>query len=910
MVTKEEVKNKLEELIKDYNQSYSKEEKESMSEDATRRKFIDRLLKEVLGWDERDLDSQTPIESLTPEGHMKRADYSYPKVPKIIVEAKKLKIEIDDGDYDKQVTDYAYSKAVNWAILTNFKSFRVWYVTRKKINWFCRLNILEDNIDQAVDELFYFTKDNIFNGALDKRAEVRGIKLQEIDITADLTESLNISRQKINNYLKRSYERKYSEEEREELTQGVINRLIFIKKVEAEGLEENKLEQVVRKERMKVYDKVIEIFSYYRRKYDSDIFGLPEDKAEVEKLEIDDSFATELLKVISNPLDSDRAYNFAAMDVDVLGSIYENYLAYIQKGIKLVGGKEKRKGQGIYYTPRYIVDFITRNTLESVITNKTLLKGKEIKILDPACGSGSFLVSSIQKLDEYYKKVYKNYAKLSMDDRLRLIKNNIYGVDLDERAVSIAKLNIYLQVLTQKGQSSVREHHTLLPELKGNIKVGNSLIDKNEIAGERAFIWDMEFKEIMNTGGFDVIIGNPPWIFTRGEHFSDAEKNYFEDFLIGKGIVQTKKGKNVQSGKLNLYSLFILKAINLMKEGGIFGFIIPNNLLRTTTYDMVRKYILDNCKIVAIVDLSTGVFKGVKASSVIIIFKKDSSKKARDENEIKILSEVQDLAAGSYETHSLKQKYFYQNVSYSFNIFSNSSLFKLNQKINDNCEKLGNLCQYIIEGIVGSLDRDVSNKKISDIYKPFLLGKDIGRYKIEYKGRYICYDKNRLHRARPEEVFLSKKLVIQRISGGNNPLVAALDVEKYYTFASINNLVLKEDSGYDIKYILALLNSRLINWYYSTNFSNKSLLTVNISKTYLEQLPIKKISEKKQREVVALVDKMLIVESKIKKLGEKRTEQYAKLEEEQKRIDKEINELVYDIYGISKDEVESIAEGL
>ena len=184
MVTKEEVKNKLEELIKDYNQSYSKEEKESMSEDATRRKFIDRLLKEVLGWDERDLDSQTPIESLTPEGHMKRADYSYPKVPKIIVEAKKLKIEIDDGDYDKQVTDYAYSKAVNWAILTNFKSFRVWYVTRKKINWFCRLNILEDNIDQAVDELFYFTKDNIFNGALDKRAEVRGIKLQEIDITA------------------------------------------------------------------------------------------------------------------------------------------------------------------------------------------------------------------------------------------------------------------------------------------------------------------------------------------------------------------------------------------------------------------------------------------------------------------------------------------------------------------------------------------------------------------------------------------------------------------------------------------------------------------------------------------------------------------------------------------------------
>lgn len=435
MVTKEELKKRLEILLKEYN-SYDNEEKEKMNEDATRANFIDPLMRDVLGWNKRDIDYQTSIDSLAPDGHMKRADYSYPKVPKIIIEAKKLKVSIDNGEFDNQVLDYAYSKAVNWAILTNFKSFRVWYVTRNKKSMFVRLDLVGGNINDVVDELFYFTKDSITNGVLDKKAEIRGIKLQEINITADLIESLNKSRQKINNYLKRHYDKRYSEIDREELTQGIINRLIFIKKIEAEGLEENKLEQLIRKEKSEVYKKIAEIFSYYREKYDSDIFGLPDEKSEVEKLDIDDSFALELLKVISEPQNSDRAYNFAAMDVDVLGSIYENYLAYIQKGIKLIGGKAKRKEHDIYYTPKYVVDYVVENTINKVLISKPK---KPVKILDLACGSGSFLISAMNSLDEYYKNKIKNYPDLSLNDKLNLMKNNIYGVDLDERAVPYLK---------------------------------------------------------------------------------------------------------------------------------------------------------------------------------------------------------------------------------------------------------------------------------------------------------------------------------------------------------------------------------------------------------------------------------------------------------------------------------------
>ena len=235
MITKKQIKKEFQNIINDYKDNYSQERKESMSEEDTRKKFIDSILNKVLGWEEKDIDRQTSIESLSPEGHMRKADYSYPIIPKIIVEAKKLKVNIDDGEFDNQVIDYAYSKAVNWAILTNFKSFRVWYVTRNKKSMFCRLNLLEDNIDQIVDELLFFTKENIFNGELSKRAEMRGIKLQEIDIAIDLAQSLNISREKINNYIKTKYKNKYLETDREELTQGIINRLIFIKKVEAEA---------------------------------------------------------------------------------------------------------------------------------------------------------------------------------------------------------------------------------------------------------------------------------------------------------------------------------------------------------------------------------------------------------------------------------------------------------------------------------------------------------------------------------------------------------------------------------------------------------------------------------------------------------------------------------------------------
>ena len=448
----------------------------------------------------------------------------------------------------------------------------------------------------------------------------------------------------------------------------------------------------------------------------------------------------------------------------------------------------------------------------------------------------------------------------------------------------------------------ISEKKQRLPILQNNIKAGNSLIEDSTVSG-KPFRWNEEFSEIMKSEGFDLIIGNPPWVFTRGEHFSESEKEFFDNFLVREGTVQQKRGKNIQSGKLNLYSLFILKSLKLMKNGSILGFIVPNNILRTTTYDIVRKYVLDNCKILSIADLSIGVFEGVTASSVVLILRKETDKKNRDENEIKIISEITNLSSEQYKQHKIEQRYFYDNPSFTFNILSDTESVELTKKICYNAERLGSLCKYIIEGIVGSRKRDVSDKRLDNSYKPFLVGKDIGRYKIDYKGKWICYDRNRLHRPRPEEVFLSNKILIQRISGGDNPLVAALDEQKYYTFASINNVVLKDDTKYDVKYILALLNSKLLNWYYSVNFSNRSDLTVNISKTFLDELPIKACSELENQSLLHLVDKILLLNKESKVLLNRGTDREHEVKEQIDKAKIQIDKLIYKIYGLTDKEI-------
>ena len=196
----------------------------------------------------------------------------------------------------------------------------------------------------------------------------------------------------------------------------------------------------------------------------------------------------------------------------MLGNIYEQYLGVILtkigKRAKLKESHAHRKEQGIYYTPTYIVDYIVRNTLGELLKDKKIDASK-IRVLDPACGSGSFLIKAFDILNEHHARKDKNYNQktlagenIAYSAKERILKNNIYGVDLDKQAVEIAQLNLLLKI-AEKGHR--------LPLLQENIKNGNSLIDDHNIAGDKAFNWQQQFKSVMSEGGFDVVIGNPPY---------------------------------------------------------------------------------------------------------------------------------------------------------------------------------------------------------------------------------------------------------------------------------------------------------------------------------------------------------------------------------------------------------------
>jgi len=350
--------------------------------------------------------------------------------------------------------------------------------------------------------------------------------------------------------------------------------------------------------------------------------------------------------------------------------------------------------------------------------------------------------------------------------------------------------------------------------------------DQNESSSFFDPEWMFDIKE-----GFDIVIGNPPYVFTRDVDFGIDFKAYVEKEYFSK-IIRGKKSKAIQSGKINLFAVFAMKGLLLSKKGGCLTLIIPNNILRTTTYDIIRKYFLEQSHINQIVDLGSGVFENVTASTVIFNVLNNIST-----NNTSIITDIQNIETREFTINIIDQKQFFGNVSYSFNIYLEDKSIQISDAIKSNHIKLGDMCVDIIEGIVAH--KHLIEPIMAKGYVELLEGKDIKCFFIDSPKNYLLWDKSQIHRSRPDYVWDSAyKIVIQRISGGKRPLVSAVDRNCYKTFASVNNLLLKEKYFNQYYFISAIINSYVVNWYYANNFSNNSNLTVNISKTYLDELPV------------------------------------------------------------------------
>ncbi|OGF20578.1 hypothetical protein A2316_00500 [Candidatus Falkowbacteria bacterium RIFOXYB2_FULL_38_15] len=530
---KEAVKLEIKKLVEKYEAEKAAGKIARYSEEETKRGFIEPLF-EALGWNFQSKEEITLEEQISGD----RVDYGFYVNSRIkfYLEAKKISADLHRDDYAKQSIKYSWNKGVTWAVLTDFESLIVFNALspEKSLAGKRYFEIPYNEYLDRFDQLWFLSKEAFLSDSLDKEAEKHGKKIQKVSVTEKLAEDLNYCRRELTEAF-RTWNKDVPDHLIDEGVQKLLDRLIFIRVAEDRKIEPPTLIPLLHQYKSSgqtgkssPWTIMVEKFRELDKIYNSNLFS-PHPFEKWEEF----SGATE--KVI-NRLYGDKdyfEYDFSAIPADVLGAVYENYLGYkleqtkkrlFDQDLDLIKSHRKRKEQGIYYTPKFIVDYIVQNALGSILDKcKSVDDLQKIKILDPACGSGSFLVAAMNFLIKKYEEFG---AKPDGFLKIQILQNNIYGVDLDEQAVELARLNLLLNTF---------DSQTKLPSLGGNIKNGNSLISGTDeelekffgknYRDKKPFNWEEQFPEVFKQGGFDCVIGNPPY----GAELSKEDQNFFKD---------------------------------------------------------------------------------------------------------------------------------------------------------------------------------------------------------------------------------------------------------------------------------------------------------------------------------------------------------------------------------------------
>lgn len=873
-------KAKISELAEKFRKYQSEGKLPSMSENDTKAIFIEPLF-EALGWNVRDLDEVSREEKVS-KG---KVDYAFrlSGVIRFFIEAKAAGIALGDKEAEQAIR-YSYYKSVPWVILTNFRQLIIYNSEwREGENQFLKFDFEE--FAPRLNELLYLSRESFARGEIDKYAEKVGRgKKREPFAKALFSDFREWRRMLSKNIMEHSRLNKLTKEQADEGVQRLLNRLVFIRTCEDRKLENQRLQEAVRTWKAEKKKKLVrylpDLVFDFNDTYDSDLFG-PHLAGE---LYVDDHVMESLIEGLYK-------YEFDDIDPDVLGNVYEQYLATIMREGGGLREKESiRKEMGIYYTPTYIVDYIVKNTLGELVKNaKTPEDLEKIRVLDPACGSGSFLIRAYDLLSDVYAK--KNGGDQDMlgenvsRNAYNILTKNLFGVDLDPKAVEIAELNLLLRAARKRGR---------LPPLSDNIKRGNSLISGTREELEKyfgkqwrekhPFNWEDEFAEVMKDGGFDVVIGNPPYVNIKEIDENDAR--YF------------RENYDFASGQFDLYTLFIERAYTLLKTSGYFGFIIPDAFLSRSNMYQLRDFLLKNSRINRIFHLS-GVFEDPSVANIVLIFQKGSP---TDESMIAYQKSenLEEAKNGNIGQKDIKQAYIASLPNCPIIYASEEQLSLLKKIIESSDSKNLDEEVFIFRGEeLGKKSEEIVTTEKGSI--PFLAGEDIGRYNIVFGGRYI-----RKKSVRKElDKYLNQKIMIRQLG---NEINATLDDKgEFVTIQSVYNLL--KPKRFSLKFLLGILNSKTINFYYKLVFGSKQLFP-RILIENIRQLPIKAASQSEQEPIIKLVDRMLDINKELNKLGDKQTSERQKLEEEMQRTDRQINELVYKLYGITEEEKKIIEESL
>jgi len=947
----------LDKLVRRFESDRSHYLSKSYSEAQARVDFITPFFK-ALGWDVENEEGlphharEVVVEAA--EDTRGRPDYSFrvSGQAKFFVEAKAPSEELDTAKHVIQAKTYAWNtKQVFFVLLTDFEEFRFYDASiqpdERKPEEGLLLKLKYTDYIAGLEKLWAFSKEQVLAGSLEAMLP-RDRRTQRLRIPVDtvfLDEMTGWREELARNVYKN--DPGLTAKQLNEIVQRLLDRIVLIRIAEDRRvIEKNQLRDVVeewkaRGGKFHIFEWLNDLFHRINEDFNGEIFKphLSED------IKIDSDVLARIIERLYPPK---SPYRFDVIGVELLGSIYERYLGKtIRPTAKTVRVEEKpevRKAGGVYYTPKYIVDYIVKNTVGKVIEGKTPKQIEKICILDPACGSGSFLIGAFQCLIDYHTRWFLDHPaverrgkaqplefmhevhtdpdgshRLSIYRKVRILRNNLFGVDIDPQAVEITMMSLYLKALEgERSQLPPKQH--LLPELKENIICGNSLIGPDiyeqgtlfadaERDRINAFHWNSDvagFGRIMKKGGFDCVISNPPW-------GGDIDKEL--PYLHSRYPATTQE-------HTDSFKIFIEAGNRLTRNGGRTSMIVPSTILRQGRLRDVRQLLLSN-SVLSVVDLGEGVFKGVVAPSCIYVARRGGPP-ARHTVRIRDLSRVSDterpkllLSEVTKLDTIARQSVLTDNAELELDetpSLRRGPVSPLGEVPEFSCKDAGINYQRVGVGMRVKGNSDLADRLLYEgkqqrsIDRMYWKGSDIGRYWISKTTERFCRPDIRPRKNEVvhlnEDVFRTVPKILLRQTA--DTLIATMDYRGVWFGRSIISIV-KESGDYKLEYPLGLLNSRYLRHVYEELVHESGRVFAQVKLSKVRQLPFRRINfsdppDKARHDKMAeLVGRMLDL-NKRKHSGKLAPSDTQRLEREIAATDAEIDNLVYKLYGITNEE--------
>jgi hypothetical protein len=924
------------------------------NETQTRIDFVNPLFL-ALGW---DMDNRKALSEVQREvihedalkigGTTKAPDYGFRAggQRRFFLETKKPSVNLKLlAAPAYQLRRYAWTAKLPVSILTNFEEFAVYdgrvIPDHKDGPTVARLDYFKyTEMAERWDEIAArFSHDAVLSGAFDRYAAEAPGRKSFIPVDTAFLARISDWRETLARNIV-AHNPGVTPRELNYAVQMIIDRIIFLRISEDRGVEtQYRLEPLQNGAR--VYPRLLELFRQADARYNSGLFHFEKEKERGEpdditpRLTLDDR----LLRDILGGLYGDKnPYVFSIFPADILGQVYEQFLGKVirvsGRTAEVEDKPEVKKAGGVYYTPTYIVRYIVENTVGKLVEGKTPAQVAKLTILDPACGSGSFLIGAYQFLLDWHLKYYTDHDparlakgkkavlylaakdaagndvwRLTTAEKKRILLANIYGVDIDTQAVEVTKLSLLLKVL--EGESGEVLNNTLklyqervLPDLENNIQCGNSLIGPDFYKGKdpalfdmdarlklNAFDWKSAFPKVMAGGGFDAVIGNPPYsnYSARDSMRAFYERNGMSEelrLLTYSLDYCSKVYEAVSTGCKDLYKWFTYHGLRLSKSSGMLGFIVPNTWLTLPKYADLKGAVLDDANGVRILDLGFGVFSVTVPTCLLLCSKNVTSGR----------KEYVDLKAVPQKQNALQEVMLWS--SFSKTRFKNNPLV---EKYLTSWPQDSRFSSVVTLREGQHIPRLWLTEGITTQTHPIIDSKNMGRYQFSWAPHFTFTAGSHTS---VKFLATSQARVIIRKTGDR--IVASLTPEttSYVLQSLYQSVAFKNEVN--PSFVLGLLNSRFMTYLYqNSEFGQKGRTMAQFRKGSLDLMPVPSFSSvtgrAKHDKMVTLVESMLKLHKD--KAGARLGQEKAVLQQQIEATDAQIDRLVYDLYGLTEDEI-------